>query len=170
MTSTTYRLLKHPHAAANLVKMTPCNKDGIVERTDSIYPVDPKVDLGGSNLYTSGPDFLKLLTSLLCNDGKLLCSETVNVMLDYRLPETEEFNNFRTDPELVEEHFDDMMLEGMKVDQEGMKVDQCLAGLVNMQDLKGGRKAGSITWSGATRCFWVKVGHFLLQSLNEIYC
>lgn len=86
MTHTTYRLLDHPHVAANLVKMTSRNPDGTIQNCESIYPIDPEIDMGRSNLYTSGPDFLKLLCSLLRNDGKLLRPKTTDLMFDYRLP------------------------------------------------------------------------------------
>jgi CubicO group peptidase (beta-lactamase class C family) len=149
MASTTFRLLNHPHVAANLMKMNSRNKDGQVEETQSIYPVDPKMDLGGSNLYTSGPDFIKFLTSLMRNDGKLLRAETTDIMFDYRLPETEEFKKFKMDEYDIKDSFGEMA-------PEGMQVDHCLAGQVVLSDLKGGRKAGSVNWSGATRCFWVR--------------
>lgn len=152
MVSTTYRPLDHPHVIANLMKIHARNKDGKVEETTSIYPLDPKIELGGSNLYTSAPDFIKLLTSLTRNDGKLLRPETADVMFDYRLPDTDEFMKFKTDEEDIRDSFGDMT-------PKGMRVDHCLAGQVVMSDLTGGRKAGSVSWSGATRCFWVGTHH-----------
>jgi CubicO group peptidase (beta-lactamase class C family) len=146
MTSTTYRLLKHPHIAANLMKMHARNKEGKVEEVDSIYPVDPKTDMGGSNLYTSGHDFIRFLTALLNNT--LLRPETADLMFNYRLPDTEEFRKFKSDEEEVKDSFGDMA-------PEGMEIDHCLAGLVVMGDLKGGRRKGSVSWQGASRCYWV---------------
>jgi hypothetical protein len=146
MNSTTFRLLNHPHIAANLMKMTSRTRIGTLENVESIYPVDPEVDLGGSNLYTSAPDFLALLKSLLCNDGQVLRRETTNLMFDSRLPNTPAFTKFKTDGD-AKYHYGGLMVEGMTV-------DYCFAGLVNNSDLPGGRKSGSITWSGATGCFW----------------
>ena len=148
MTHTTYRLLDNPHVAANLMQMTSRGPEGTVQPVESVYPIDPKVDMGGSNLYTSGTDFLKLLSSLLRNDGKLLRPETTDLMFNYSLPDTEIFRQFRTNPEHLKDNFGDLA-------PVGMKVDHCLAGMVNQRDLLGGRKAGSITWQGATRCYWV---------------
>lgn len=102
------------------------------------------MDMGGSNLYTSAPDFLKLLKSLLRNDGRVLRPETVNSMFDYRLPNSTAFMKFK---ENAKEY-----LGGLA--DNTMTVDHCLAGLVNNEDLIGGRKAGSVGWSGATRCYW----------------
>ncbi|CAL5865865.1 uncharacterized protein PFLUO_LOCUS71 [Penicillium psychrofluorescens] len=147
MTHTTYRLLDNPHVAVNLIQMTSRGPEGTVQPGESVYPIDPKVDMGGSNLYTSGTDFLKLLASLLRNDGKLLRPETTDLMFNYSLPQTEKFRHFRTNPEHLKDNFGDLA-------PVGMEVDHCLAGMVNQRDLLGGRKAGSITWQGATRCYW----------------
>lgn len=98
--------------------------------------------------YTSGTDFLKLLSSLLRNDEKLLRPETIDLMFGYGLPNKETFRHFRTNPEHLKDNFGDLA-------PVGMEVDHCLAGMVNQADLLGGRKAGSITWQGATCCYWV---------------
>lgn len=80
--------------------------------------------MGGSNLYTSGADFLKFLSSLLRNDGKLLGPETTDLMFEYRLPKGETFRCFRTNPEHLKDNFGDLA-------PVGMEVDHCLAGMVN---------------------------------------
>ena len=148
MNSTTFRLLNHPHAASNLMKMQARNKEGKVEQAESIYPIDPKIDMGGSNLYTSAPDFMKLLTSLMRNDGELLRPESADIMFNYRLPDMESFNSFKRDAEEIQWLFGDTA-------PDGLQVDHCLAGMVVLDGLKGGRKAGSVSWGGATCCFWV---------------
>jgi hypothetical protein len=145
MKNTTYRLLNHPHVASSLLKMTGRKKDGSIENIDSIYPINPKVDMGGASLYTSAPDFLQLLKSLLRNDGRLLNSDTTAAMFDYRLPESTTFTKFKTAE--IKDHLGVFC-------EDGLTVDHCLAGLVNNEDLKGGRRAGSVTWAGATRCYW----------------
>jgi CubicO group peptidase (beta-lactamase class C family) len=43
-------------------------------------PVDAKDDYGGSGLFGTATDYLKLLKSILRNDGKLLASQSVNMM------------------------------------------------------------------------------------------
>ncbi|KAJ5815656.1 beta-lactamase/transpeptidase-like protein [Penicillium riverlandense] len=108
MTHTTYRLLDNPHVAANLMHLTSRRPDGTVQPSESVYPINPKVDMGGSNLYTSGTDFLKLLSSLLRNDEKLLHPETTDLMFGYRLPNRKTFGHFRTNPEHLEDNFGDL--------------------------------------------------------------
>ena len=104
--------------------------------------------VGGSNLYTSAPNFLKFLSSLLRNDGELLKPKTADMMFDYRLPDTEAFEAWKTDGEAINDRFGDMA-------SEGLRVDHCLAGLVVLSGLKGGRRAGSVNWAGATGTRWV---------------
>lgn len=71
-------------------------------------------------------------------------------MFDYRLPETKEFDEFRSED--VVDTFKGLVEEG-----DGLRFDQCLAGMVVLADLKGARKSGSIHWGGATSCEWVCV-------------
>lgn len=106
-----------------------------------IYPVNPRVDLGGSNLYSSVPDFMKLLVSLLKNDGNVLEADTVDLMFDtcFSAP------TFLAAPK-IKEFFDGMT-------EEGIIYDHCSADLVNTGKMKSGRREGNITWQGATKCF-----------------
>lgn len=145
MKNTTYRLLDHPHVAANLLKVTTRKKDSTLENTNSPYPVDPETDMGGAGLYSSASDFLELLKSLVRTDGRVLRPETVDIMFGYRLPDSAAFTKFKT--ENVKGHFGPLT-------GENATIDHCLAGLVTNQDLVGGRKAGSVSWGGATRCYW----------------
>ena len=114
----------------------------------SIYPLNPTIDLGGSGLYTTAPDYIAFLTSLLRNDGKLLKPQTVDLMFDYRVPDERIFKS-----EKVKEWFEDSV-------ETGMDLDHCLYGVVNLRDLKTGRKSGGVQWGGATRCHWVSWSHF----------
>jgi hypothetical protein len=119
------------------------NKGGTLENFDSIYPLDPAVDMGGSGLYTSAPDFIAFLKSLLRNDGRLLKPETLDLMFNSRLPDNSVLKTKK-----AKDFFEGMV-------DEGMELDHCLAGLVNLKEMKTGRKEGGIAWSGATRCYWV---------------
>lgn len=149
MNHTTFRLLNHPKILENLLPLTSRRPDGTIIDVPTFYPVDPAVDLGGSNLYTSAPDFITFHTSLLRNDEKLLKQETMNEMFNWRLPDA---GIFRT--EQVKGFFEGMV-------EEGAELDHCLTGLVNVTPLKTGRKGGSVAWHGGTRCYWVRVAALL---------
>jgi hypothetical protein len=110
--------------------------------------------MGGSNLYSSAPDYLSLLSSLLTNDSKILKPSSVNEMLTSRLPD----KNVLATPKARE------FFEGMV--EEGEVLDHCLAGLVNLNSLETGRREGSVSWGGATRCFWVST----TSALGEREC
>lgn len=138
MNSTTYRLLDHPHVAQKLIELSTRNADATSRDIESIYPIDPTLELGGSNLYSSTRDFMTFLTSLLGNDGRLLKPKTVDLMFDYRLE----------DPSFLRRDFVDGMVENV------MALDHYLAGLVHVHDARTGRKGGTVTWQGATRCYW----------------
>ncbi len=82
MKSTTFRPADRPHVLENLMEMSFRHKDGTIKNEASIYPLAPTVELGGSGLYTSAPDYLAFLTSLLRNDAKVLKPETVDLMFN----------------------------------------------------------------------------------------
>ncbi|KAN0099370.1 beta-lactamase/transpeptidase-like protein [Hyaloscypha variabilis] len=145
MKSTTFRPADHPHVLENLMPMAWRNQDGTIKNEASIYPLAPNVELGGSGLYTCAPDYLAFLTSLLRNDGKVLKPETVDLMFNYRIPDESIMKS-----EKVKGFFD----WGAHPDDVGTEYDHCLCGLVNLKDMKTGKKAGSVRWGGGTKSFW----------------
>ena len=147
MNSTTFRPADHPHVLSNLMSMSFRHRDGSIKTEANIYPLAPTIELGGSGLYTSTADFIKLLTSLLRNDGKVLKRETVDLMFNYRIPDESIMKS-----EEVKEFFD----WGAHKDDVGMDYDHCLCGLVSLRDMKAGNKAGSVRWGGGTKSFWVR--------------
>lgn len=90
--------------------MTTRAPDGTVQLAESIYPIHPKVDMGGSNLYSSGTDFVKLLSSLLRNDGIVLRPQTTDLMFDYRLPKN---RGISTVPDKFQDNFGGLAPVGM---------------------------------------------------------
>jgi hypothetical protein len=144
MKSTTFRPADHPHISENLMEMAFRHKDGTIKNEASIYAIAPTIELGGSGLYTSAPDYLIFLTSLLRNGGKVLKPETVDLMFNYRVPDKEIMKS-----EKVMEFFENPA-------EPDMAYDHCLCGLVNLKQESTGRKVGSVRWGGATKSFWVR--------------
>jgi hypothetical protein len=153
MKSTTFRPADHPHILENLMEMAFRHKDGTVKNEASIYPISPIVELGGSGLYTSAPDYLAFLTSLLRNDGKILKPETVNLMFEHRIPDKSIMKS-----EKLKQFFD----WGAHPDDVGTAYDHCLCGLVNLDDMKMGKKAGTASWGGGTKSKWVRYLRFFI--------
>jgi len=102
--------------------------------------------MGGAGLYSNAVDFMKLLTSLLRNDGKVLGKEMVDLMFETRLEDRS-----MLEPEKAKEFFENSR-------EDGVAYDHCLCGLVNLGKLeRSGRQKGAIGWGGATRCYWVSI-------------
>jgi CubicO group peptidase (beta-lactamase class C family) len=82
MKSTTLRLKERPdlaHRLSGITARAPISE--LVANPPMDVPVkNPRDEEGGAGVYTTAPDYLKLLTSLLRHDGKLLKSETVPEM------------------------------------------------------------------------------------------
>jgi len=58
MKSTTFRPGSHSHGAENLMEMAYANKDGTLRNMQSIYPLNPTIDLGRAGLYTTASDYI----------------------------------------------------------------------------------------------------------------
>jgi len=142
MKNSTFRPGSYPYVAAKLMELAWHNKDGTLEGIPSIYPLNPTIDIGGAGLYSKAPDFLALLTSLLRNDRKILKPETVDNMLGRRIPDEKIFKS-----EKAKGWFKDFV-------DEGMELHHCLCVVVNLKELKTGKKrgGGDVQWGGATRC------------------
>ncbi|OAA81069.1 Beta-lactamase/transpeptidase-like protein [Akanthomyces lecanii RCEF 1005] len=106
-----------------------------------------KGDFGSQGLFMTAPDFVKLLLSLLANDGKLLKRATVDDMFrDHLSVESAmELDKtlagplggfFRPDPE----------------SESG--TGHGLGGLVTLEDVENGYGAGTLTWPGAMPLLW----------------
>ena len=61
--------------------MTARESDGGIASSDVFRDFEPRDDTGGGGLLTCPEDYIKVLVSLLCNDGKLLKKETVSTMV-----------------------------------------------------------------------------------------
>ena len=117
---------------------------------------------GGMGLFTTPAEFMKIMHSLVLDDGKLLKPETVELMFQPQLTENsrESLMKFYNDPRTNE------MMGSLA--PPGLEKDHALGGLLfmeNIPDIKRRRK-GTMTWSGLPNVFWVIRGQFCLSS-NE---
>ena len=103
---------------------------------------------GGAGAYSSPPEYMKILRSLLADDGKLLKSSTLDEMFQPQLTEEsrDSFMDLLKDPGLNNQ------LGGVPL---GTKKDWGLAGLLIMEDLKDWARKGSMTWGGLPNLTWV---------------
>lgn len=84
---TTFRVNEDKAVLDHLVDLTVKSPSGDLAFTPPMRRRDPKDDLGGGGIYCAPTDYIKLLISLLRNDGTLLKPETVLDMFKPQLPD-----------------------------------------------------------------------------------
>jgi CubicO group peptidase (beta-lactamase class C family) len=146
MTSTGFRPAQNENIRKNLCPTTKRTAEGKLEPSDPYPAEDPKDDLGGGGLYSSAPDYIKVLISLLKNDGKLLKPATVTSMMKGHLEKNQHLNQTVANP------LAGPMLRG-GVDCTNW--DFGLGGIVAETDVPGVCKKGTFAWSGLPNLFWV---------------
>jgi len=106
-----------------------------------------KGDFGGHGLFMTAPDYVKVLHSLLANDGKILKPATVNDMFEHHLS-----------PEATTSHqaaVASPMGVFFRVGTEpGSKVGHGLGGLLTLEDVDGWYGERTLTWGGGLTFAW----------------
>lgn len=115
--------------------------------------------LGGQGCYATMPEYIKILHSLLVDDGKLLEKETTKVMFEPQLTADAKgfMNSLRDRPEvwkLFVGHF-----------PRHVDLDWGLAGILTVAKDEGWREDRTLIWSGLPNLFWV----CLLLVLSHIW-
>jgi len=112
---------------------------------------DPIDEAGGGGMYTTASDYIKVLTSLLLNDGMLLQPATVAEMFKPQVVDTPELQ-----ASLGRGENATGLVRGTKVAvSSNMTWNFGLGGLLAMDavEAKGGKRM--LLWSGLPNCFWV---------------
>lgn len=152
MKDTTFRPRQNTKLAQKLIQRVERLDDGGIaldpmERFPHIDPVD---ESGGGGLYSTSRDYIKVLESLLLDDGRLLSSEMVSELFRPQLPDSPDLQEklaFSNDAEVL-------TMETDIVGPHIVKWNYGLGGLVAMDNIPGKGKAGIMTWSGLPCCFW----------------
>lgn len=141
-----FRPKEHELVRSRLCSMTAKTPSGELVPSPPVRKMDNLDDLGGGGLYTSPNEYIKLLTSLLKNDGTLLRPETVMKMFEPQLPDDKYIRGVISDP-----------ANGpmFKAGVESVKWNFGLGGIINMEDVDGICKKGTMTWGGLPNLFWV---------------
>lgn len=110
-------------------------------------PREPEDCYGGSGLYTTVGDYLKVLRDLMQEEPKVLRRETVDAMFTPQLGEGSR-RDLRTSMEVM-----GAMIGGMV--PEGVRLDYGLGGLLVVDDnSETGMKGGTMTWAGHGNLVW----------------
>ncbi|PNS21796.1 hypothetical protein CAC42_394 [Sphaceloma murrayae] len=103
---------------------------------------------GGHGGYSTVEEYVKVLASILRNDGKLLKKETVDMMFQPQLSEGSKKALKQTldTPEIAKMFIGDF--------PEPEQYNWGLGGILMERDNEGRRKKGTLIWSGLPNCFW----------------
>ncbi|KAL6252921.1 hypothetical protein RBB50_000640 [Rhinocladiella similis] len=106
-----------------------------------------KGDFGGHGLFMTTPDYLKVMRSVLANDGKILKSETVNVMFHPHLSTeaTKGLEGAFSSPMGI------FFRCGISAET---KATYALGGVLTLQDEEGWYGEGTLTWGGGLTFAW----------------
>ncbi|KAK3688940.1 beta-lactamase/transpeptidase-like protein [Podospora appendiculata] len=123
---------------------------GTVSACPLPVPVDPPVESGGAGLWTTARDHARVLQGLLKSEGEgeggLVRRETVQEMFRPQLDEVQSG---------MLKYLTDAFREGMVSEfPVGMPVDHGIGGVINLEDVPGKRKKGSMMWSGMCNGHW----------------
>lgn len=142
MNLTTFRLAEHEEVRARLVKITARVPEvGLVANPPLPYPApNPKDDEGGAGAYSAATDYIKILTSLLKDDGKLLKPETVKEMFTPQLEGGGKYlKTVLQNPELAT-----VMMAGMPIERDW---NWGLGGTIVLDGIPGRASPGTMVWA-----------------------
>jgi CubicO group peptidase (beta-lactamase class C family) len=148
MTRSAFNLPANDVVRENLVELTMRTPDGLKVIPHMLGHTAPQDDVGGGGLFSAPSDYIKVLISLLRNDGVLLKPETVNQMFEPQLPDPKYLQAVMTVPE-VSAGFG----HGLG---DGKEWNWGLGGILSMSPTPGRRAKGTLSWGGLPNLTWVK--------------
>ncbi|KAJ6027067.1 hypothetical protein N7499_005174 [Penicillium canescens] len=103
---------------------------------------------GGQGAYAAMEDFMKVLRSILADDGKLLTKDTTATMFQSQLGDASR--------ESLRKHIKSCGLNAafIGISDNSHAYDWGLGGMLAMDDELSGRKKGTLFWSGKPNLFW----------------
>ncbi|KAI4114730.1 MAG: hypothetical protein LQ338_007962 [Usnochroma carphineum] len=114
---------------------------------DGLGSEDYISDSGGAGVYSSAPDYFKVVLAVLQNDERLLKKATVDEMFKPQLSEQSLASLTET---LAKPEFG-APLGGLPAQ---VKKNHSLAGMLPMDDLPGSWRKGTLTWGGMPNLTW----------------
>ena len=134
---------------AGRVGRTPTGE--LIKEESGQYPVkDNKDDLGGGGLYSCAQDYIKVLTSLLMDDGKLLEGEMYKELFRGQLEHPEAFAAAATN-RIYGQFFAPAFGASRGNDT---KWDYALGGAIVDNEIPGQASKGTLFWSGLPNNYW----------------
>lgn len=157
MNDTSFHPANHNNMLERLMPLSTRNTYGQLvsglENDPSKSLVAASDDLGGTGLFGTAKDYVKLLKSILCDDGKLLTSETIEAMFTPALTDVqrESMNTFLSVPM----HAAILMPGEVMLRSDGAgDWTYGMSGLIGLHDSDAGFKPGWMGWVGAPSLAW----------------
>jgi len=126
-------------------------KTGSLQMLQLPVPLKPPVESAGAGLWTTGRDHARMLRALLSisegqEEGGILKKEMVDEMFRPQLNDMQRTSLQDT----VNRRHNGMIPEFPP----GTMVQHGIGGLMNVEDVPGKRRAGSMQWMGMANCHW----------------
>lgn len=135
---------------ARMVNLNPEDPSGLglaVVGGDASMNRRSRGDFGGHGLFVSGTSFVKLLHSLLINDGKLLKPETADIMFQHQLGQEATDN--------LQKAFAGPIGPNFRVGVDlNTKMGYGLSGTLTLEDVDGWYGENTLTWGGGLTLTW----------------
>lgn len=156
MHSCTFQPLQHPDIAARIMPMTTViDGSGKLESSEwgsYIWPRDPKDDCGGNGVWGTAQDYVKVLKSLLRDDGKLLKPQTARMMFQPQMADATPLMDLLR-LEIKAQH----MTPGFPAVGKpgGGEWNHGLGGMLGLKGVEGRLREGWLQWGGSPNLKWV---------------
>ncbi|QLI63989.1 ML-236A carboxylate methylbutanoyltransferase mlcH [Metarhizium brunneum] len=135
-----------PHTAPRTAQNVQRTKDGKLAAALWPTPEKHEIESGGGGWFTTASDYALFLRAFLA--GRLVSEETMREMVKPQLNEAQaEFLRTIAFHPMVHNTFAPEF-------KPGTNIDHGLGGMLNVEDVPGKRKAGSIAWSGILNSRW----------------
>ncbi|KAF7973516.1 hypothetical protein HWV62_3458 [Athelia sp. TMB] len=147
----TFHLEKKERVQQNRAEMTEriAESGGLAKGKNLFCPERISFGMGGAGLWGSAPEYLKVLTSLLRDDGKLVKSETLAEMFKPQLSPASKDHWMKA---LERPEGRAAFTGNLNV---GLDLDWGLGGKYALEDIpEGRRKKGSLSWGGLPNLYW----------------
>lgn len=149
MRSTTFKIAEYPELQPRRAEISARREPrAALAPSTAFKPDNIELDYGGVGLYSTAADYAKLLGALVDDGDGILTPNSVRELCSPQLP----------DAKHLEAHFFGPMHYIFCPEYpKGSKVNYALGGALNLEDIPGRRRAGSVMWSGATNPRWVSL-------------
>jgi CubicO group peptidase (beta-lactamase class C family) len=150
MEDTTFYRESLPHTEGRQVECSYRDAEtGELSAVPHPVPANPPINSGGAGLYTTALDHAKVLQALLkaSVSGGIVRKETVDEMFRPQLSEVQHG---------MLKYLTDMFHDGMVPDfPPGTSIQHGINGIINLEDVPGKRRKGSMMWLGMANSHWV---------------